>query len=123
MAKKILIADDDELIRGLVKTSLKDEGYEFFEAEDGLQALKMAKDKVPDLLILDIMMPGMIGYQVCKELKNDPKTNKIQIIFLTSRSSSFSIGNTSQMGGGDGLITKPFNPLELSAWVKKILGT
>jgi CheY-like chemotaxis protein len=122
MAKKIMIADDEEMIRNLVKVSLREDDYEILEARDGLEALNLAKEKMPDLIILDIMMPGMVGYIVCKELKNNPETKKIIIFFLTSRSSTFSIKTTIENAGGDGLINKPFDPLELRQKIKKALG-
>ena len=120
MAKKILIADDEATVRDLIKLSLEHEGYEIFEARNGVEALNKAKELVPDLLILDVMMPGKIGYQVCSELKSDPATKRISIIFITARDSSLSM-ETVQESGGDDLISKPFKPQELKARIRKVL--
>jgi len=120
MAKKILIADDEAIVRDLIKSSIESEGYEIFEAKNGLDALSKAKELVPDLIILDIMMPGKIGYQVCSDLKSDPATKQISIIFLTGRSSSLSM-EAVQESGGDDFLTKPFNPHELKARIRKVL--
>ena len=122
MPKKILIADDEATVRDLVKLSLEHEGYEFFEAENGVEALQMAQALIPDLILLDVMMPGKIGYQVCSELKSDPATKKITIVFLTGRDNSLSL-ETVKESGGDDIVSKPFRPHELKARIRKLLQT
>jgi DNA-binding response OmpR family regulator len=122
MANKILIADDEATIRDLIRLSLESEGYEIFEARNGLEALSKAREVVPDLIILDVMMPGKIGYQVCTELKRDPATQKISIIFLTSRDTSLSLEAVHESGGDD-FISKPFKPQELKARIRKAMGS
>jgi len=119
MAKKILIADDEATVRDLIRLSLEHEGYEIFEAKNGVEALNKAKELVPDLLILDVMMPGKIGYQVCSELKSDPATMRISIIFITARDSSLSL-EAIQASGGDGYLSKPFKPQELKARIRNV---
>jgi two-component system phosphate regulon response regulator PhoB len=119
--KKILIADDGEDIRELIHVTLEDEGYDLSEAVDGNQALEKARAIRPDLIILDVMMPGKTGYVVCEELKKDPATKNIFILFLTARGSPIS-QNTANQSGGDAYMTKPFEPSELRVRVKKALG-
>jgi DNA-binding response OmpR family regulator len=120
MAKKILIADDEATIRDLIKFSIESDGYEIFEAEDGIEALTKAKELVPDLIILDIMMPGKMGYQVCSDLKSDPATKQISIVFLSCKDSSLSI-KAARDSGADDFISKPFKPQDLKARIRKIL--
>jgi len=121
MAKKILIADDEMNIRELVKASLKREQFELYEAEDGNEALQKARQIKPDLIVLDVMMPGKVGYEVCEELKSDPETKGIYIIFLTARGGSVA-ETTGKMQGGDAFMVKPFEPKELREKVRKALG-
>lgn len=118
MAKKILIADDEENIRELVRASLEDEGYELFEAIDGNEAVAKARELKPDLMVLDVMMPGKVGYQVCEELKADAATRGIYIIFLSARGKPLA-EMTGKMRGGDDFMVKPFEPAELRARVAK----
>ena len=121
MAKKVLIADDEDNIRELVRFALEDEGFEIHEARDGDEAVTMARQTRPDLLVLDVMMPGKVGYQVCEELKQDPKTRGIFIILMSARGKS-RVEPTGKMQGADDVISKPFDPLELNAKIKKALG-
>ena len=121
MAKKVLIADDEANIRELVQFALEDEGFEIYQAGDGEEALALARRLKPDLLVLDVMMPGKIGYQVCEELKQDPETRNIHIILMSARGKS-RVELTGKMQGADDVISKPFDPLELNAKVKRALG-
>ena len=118
--KKILIADDGEDIRELINITLEDEGYELHEAVDGNDALAKARSILPDLIVLDVMMPGMTGYQVCEELKKDPLTRGIYIMFLTARGSNLA-KTTADRSGGDDYMIKPFDPPALREKVKKAL--
>lgn len=121
MTKKILIADDEDNIRRLVRLSLEDDGYELFEARDGAEALAKARKIRPDLIVLDVMMPGMIGYRVCEEVKKGSDTGHAYVLFLSARDSKSS-ESACLDAGGDQLMTKPFDPDDLSERVKKILG-
>jgi len=121
MAKKILIVDDEEQLRELVVVTLEDEGYELHEAADGNEAVEVAKEVKPDLVILDVMMPGKVGYQVCEEIKADPETEHAYVIFLSARGRALS-EMTGKKKGGDAFMTKPFEPRELLDMVKKALG-
>ncbi len=120
MAKRVLIADDEDMVRDLIKLTIRDDGYEIHEARDGIEALDKARQVMPDVIIMDVMMPGKIGYQVCKELKDDPATRKIFVIFLTARGGSLS-KETVQMSGGDAFLAKPFSPRDLRENVRKAL--
>lgn len=122
MAKKILIVDDERKIRELIKATLVilSDDIEMHEAEDGNEALRVAREIMPDLIILDIMMPGASGYHVCKEIRKNPKTSKILVLFLTARGGELS-EMTVELSGGNELMTKPFNPIELRMKVKNML--
>lgn len=119
--KKIFIVDDEESARRLIRMSLDGEGYEFYEAADGDVALGQAQKLKPDLVILDLMMPSKWGYAVCDELKREPETRGIPVLFLTARHSSLS-KRMGQIKGGDAYITKPYHPEELRETVRKLLG-
>ncbi len=95
---------------------LKDEGYQMFYVKDGNMALKLTKEKEFDLILLDIMMPKMNGYEVCQKLKSDSKTVDIPIIFLSGKDSSDDIKKAYEVGGID-YITKPFLDIELKTKV------
>jgi len=117
---KILIVDDDENIRELVRATVEDEGFEVFEAPDGNQALAMAREIQPDLIILDVMMPGKIGYHVCVELKQDKSIKTPYVIFLTARGTTIA-QMAGKSHGGDEYLTKPFEPEELRQRVRNAL--
>jgi len=121
MGKRILIADDDDNIRELVRVTLEDEGFEMEEAADGNEAVAKAKQFRPDLVVLDIMMPGKVGYQVCEELKKDPATKDVYVLFLSARGKPVS-EQTGKMYGGDAFMIKPFDPKELREKIKAALG-
>jgi two-component system phosphate regulon response regulator PhoB len=110
--KKLLIADDQEGIRALVRMTLESDAYEIIEAADGNRALALAQEQHPDLILLDVMMPGQSGFDVCRALKGDPATAEITIVLLTARAqdSDFVEG---QSAGADKYLTKPFSPVAL----------
>jgi two-component system, OmpR family, alkaline phosphatase synthesis response regulator PhoP len=120
MAKKILIAEDEPHIRQLIHISLKDEGYEIYQAQNGMEAHDMALEIKPDLVLLDVMMPKMTGYEVCKSLKGNPLASGITILFLTSRT-GLPARHAMEEAGGDGIFTKPFVPNELKKKVVEML--
>jgi len=120
--KKILIADDNQNIREALSYLLEDEGYKLWLARDGAETLAMVKEVRPDILFLDVMMPEMNGYEVCRTIKNDPDLGKTYVIMLTAK------GQVAEQERGrdvnaDEYIVKPFSPMEILAKVKKILGT
>jgi DNA-binding response OmpR family regulator len=120
MGKKILVADDEKIVRDSVRLCLAKEGYEIHEAEDGADALARARELHPDLVILDLMMPDQWGYAVCEELKKDPATSNIPIMFLTARKATAS-QKIGELKGGDDYVVKPFAPEELREKVRKLL--
>lgn len=120
VADKILIADDDPDIVKFIEVNLALEGFELVIANDGERALQTAIEELPDLMLLDVMMPKMDGFEVCRRLRSDPRTSNLSIIMLTAKSLSADkvVGLTT---GADDYIIKPFDPLELIARVKSTL--
>ncbi|MBF0288543.1 MAG: SpoIIE family protein phosphatase [SAR324 cluster bacterium] len=112
----ILVVDDTPKNIQLLLTILRKEAYQIHVANNGLQALKKAQTLLPDLILLDIMMPGMDGFETCRQLKSAPDTENIPIIFLTARTESEDIVKGFELGAVD-YITKPFNSAELLARV------
>lgn len=113
----ILIVDDVSKNIQLLGKILDNNGYKIVAVTNGDQVMKAAKKYVPSLILLDIMMPGKTGYEVCEELKNDPKLSSIPIIFLTARTEEEDIVKGLKLGGAD-YITKPFNSGELLARIE-----
>lgn len=120
MTKIILIADDEVALRLLVRTTLEDENYKIYEAEDGREALELAEQVNPDLFLLDNMMPEIDGITVCKKLRANPKFSDRPIIMLTARTQQRDI-EIGKAAGVDHYLTKPFSPLELINLVEEIL--
>lgn len=118
--KSILIADDQEHLRFLVRTTLDCGDYRILEAADGEEALRVAREEQPDLLILDWMMPRMSGLDVLQALREDPATCEIPVIMLTAKAQAAD-RNQAIMKGIRGYLTKPFSPLELMDRVEKAL--
>lgn len=121
MTKKILVVDDEPAIARLVRMSLDMEGFEVREAKDGEQALDMLAEWMPDLVVLDVMMPGMTGYDVCARLKKDSRALAVKVVFLTARG-NLRDAQTGFEAGGDDYVVKPFDPDELLAKVRGMLG-
>ena len=120
MKGKMLVADDEAHIRELVRFNLEKEGFTVVEAGDGIECLnKVAEDK-PDLVILDIMMPGKDGLEVCRTLKGNSATYGIAIIMLTAKAEEIDTVLGLELGADD-YVTKPFSPRELIARVKAVL--
>ncbi len=118
--KKILIADDNENIREALTYLLEDEGYKLWMAKDGAEALKEVRNVRPDILFLDIMMPEMNGYDVCRIIKNDPELSKTYIIMLTAKGQVAEQERGKEVGA-DEYIVKPFSPMEILSKIKKLL--
>jgi diguanylate cyclase (GGDEF)-like protein len=114
--KKILIVDDTPANITILGDLLKDK-YEIIVATEGESAIEIARNALPDLILLDIMMPGIDGYSVCRTLKQIEETSHIPVIFITARNDTNSIVEGFEAGGID-YIAKPFNPLELNARIK-----
>ena len=117
---KVLVIDDEAPIRLLCRVNLEAEGMEVLEAADGPTGLQMAKGESPDVILLDVMMPGLDGWRVAEQLLVDPTTNGIPIIFLTARAEFRDRARGLDIGGID-YITKPFNPIELASLVQGLV--
>ena len=118
--KKILVIEDSKDMRENIIDMLNEYGYSTFEAESGVSGLAGAKEVKPDLIIADIMMPGMDGYEVCRQLKATPRTQHIPIIFLTAKTLKEDILK-GYRSGADDYITKPLSLRVLLAKIKAIL--
>lgn len=121
MGRKILVTEDSPTILEILKSVLAEEGYEVIAAADGQQALDLARTEKPDLIILDLMLPKIDGYKVCRMLKFDERFKNIPIIMLTARAKE----SDEQLGrevGADAYIKKPFQPEvvvdEIKKWLK-----
>ena len=119
MAKKILAVDDEKHIVRLVQVNLEKQGYTVVTAFDGKEALEKVASESPDLIVLDVMMPYMDGFEVLMNLKKDPNTRDIPVIMLTAKAQDADVFRGWQ-SGVDCYLTKPFNPMELIAFVKRI---
>ncbi len=118
---RILIADDEPSLRLLVRVTLSaNKALDLIETADGDEALCKSQTEMPDLLLLDVMMPGLSGFEVCERLKNDPKTKNIIIIMLTAKGQQ-SDRDWAISVGTDYFLTKPFSPIELYNLIEKIL--
>lgn len=120
MAKKILIVDDEEDIVDLVKYNLENEGYKCYTAYNGIDAVSVAIKKVPDLILLDIMMPEMDGIEACRQIKRKTELHDTYVVFLTARGEEYSEVAGFEAGADD-YITKPVKPRILTSRVKAIL--
>jgi len=117
---RVLVIDDEAPIRLLCRVNLEAEGMEVLEASDGPSGLEVARGERPDVVLLDVMMPGLDGWRVAEELLEDVRTNGIPIIFLTARAEFRDRARGLDIGGVD-YVTKPFNPLELAPLVDQLL--
>lgn len=117
---KILIVDDEEDIRELLSYNLAKEGYKVSTAENGHEAISQAESIMPHLIVLDIMMEGMDGIEVCEKLREDEAFNETLIVFLTARGESFTQISALESGGDD-FISKPIKPNVLKSRIKAIL--
>ncbi len=122
MPKKILIVDDEESIRSLLTAIFTGEGYEVESASDGLEGIEKVKSSNPDLILLDMMMPGMSGREMSEKLRADPKTKGAKIVFLTVAKFSETGKDTLEKLGILDYVTKPFENDDLVKRVKKIIG-
>ena len=117
---KILIVEDEGNIRQLVRYNIEKEGFQVMEAADGLQGLRTAQKEKPDLVLLDLMLPGMDGLEVCRTLKGAPATSALPIIMLTAKAEEVDKIIGLELGADD-YMTKPFSPRELTARIKAVL--
>jgi DNA-binding response OmpR family regulator len=119
--KKILVADDDNNVLFLITELLTRQNYRVFQAVNGDQALREAKSLHPHLMVLDIMMPGIDGIEVCRRIKASPDTGDIRVIMLTAKTSGRDI-EAGMAAGADHYLTKPFRINELTEKIKALIG-
>jgi DNA-binding response OmpR family regulator len=117
----ILVADDEEDLRELVTYRLSRSGYNVIGAEDGQKAFELASERTPDLMVLDVMMPKLDGYELTRRLRAEAALRSIPVILLTARSQESDIDRGFEVGADD-YLKKPFNPDELVARVRAVLG-
>jgi DNA-binding response OmpR family regulator len=120
MKPRILVADDDDGLRQLLRLILSREGFEVFEAASGEQALALAVAVSPAVILLDVMMPGLDGYDVCRRLKNDQRTGDVPVVFV-SAAEDVARRNELNMLGAAACIQKPIGPRDLVARINAVL--
>lgn len=118
--RRILIADDEEDIKFVVKFHLESQGYEVITAFDGLDTLALAESEKPDLILLDVMMPVMNGFEVARKLRDNPLTMDIPVVMLSAAAKGESIKQALESGARDYLV-KPFEPQKLDEVIQRIL--
>ena len=117
---RVLVIDDEAPIRLLCRVNLEAEGMVVLEASDGPTGLEKARNEEPDVILLDVMMPGLDGWQVAEELLDSDSTSSIPIVFLTARAEVRDRARGLDLGGID-YVTKPFNPIELAPLVLDLI--
>ena len=114
------MCDNEETLRDLVRASLGGNGYEIHEARDGYEALDLARELRPDLIVLDVMMPGRTGLDVLAELRQDRELAPTKVVMLTARAQAAD-RTAAASAGADRFLTKPFSPIELARVVEELL--
>ena len=117
---RVLVIDDEPPIRLLCRVNLEADGMQVLEASDGPTGLEKARNEEPDVILLDVMMPGLDGWQVAEALLDDRRTSSIPIVFLTARAEVRDRARGLDLGGID-YVTKPFNPIELAPQVRELI--
>jgi DNA-binding response OmpR family regulator len=118
---KVLVAEDERDIRELITFTLRYAGHEVIQAANGEEALALAREAVPDLIMMDVRMPKMTGYEACRLIKADDKTKHIPVVFLSAKGQEMEIQTGLEVGAAD-YILKPFAPEQLIKRVSEILG-
>lgn len=118
---RVLVADDEDDVRDLVVYRLSRSGYDVVEALDGEEAFRLATEQTPDLIVLDVMMPRIDGYELTRRLRAEPATSRVPVILLTARTQENDVSQGFEAGADD-YLKKPFNPDELVARVRAVLG-
>jgi CheY-like chemotaxis protein len=119
--RTLLIVDDEDGVRSLVRMTLDSGRYKILEANEGRQALEVARAHHPELVLLDVMLPDLSGIEICRELKSDPLMASTTVIMLTAKAQQTDLGEA-EAAGADGYFTKPFSPIALTQKVEAILG-
>jgi DNA-binding response OmpR family regulator len=121
MAKRVLIADDEPNIVASLEFLMEQAGYEVKVAANGQEALELAASFRPDLVLLDVMMPGKNGYEVCQSIKSDPATRAVKVIMLSAKGRDIEVAKGLELGA-DAYVTKPFSTRDLVAQIRDMLG-
>lgn len=116
----VLLCDDESVLRELVRATLESDDYAIVEASDGEESLDLARRLRPDIVVLDMMMPGRSGLDVLRELRSDPGLTSIPVVMLTARARAADM-NAALEAGADRYLAKPFSPLELISVVEELL--
>lgn len=120
MKKKVLVADDEIHILNLIKLTLGDE-YEFIEAMDGIEVLNKLEHSTPDIILMDVMMPKMDGFNALKKIKQNPKTKDIPVILISAKDEDQDVLYGIDLGAA-AYVAKPFNKQDLSEMIKNLIG-
>ena len=120
-AKRVLVCDDDPVILRLLEVNLELEGFEVLTGNNGEEGVEIARREIPDLVILDIMMPRMDGYEACRRIKEDETTKHIPVVFLSAKAQAADIAKGKSFGVAE-YLTKPFDPTDLTDLVFKLVG-
>jgi DNA-binding response OmpR family regulator len=120
MEKKILVIEDDPATSRLVEYSLRHKGYQVTSASNGLEGIRKARDEAPDLIILDIMLPGMDGFEICHRLRAEPDTAAIAILMFSAKAQEID-RDTGLKVGADDYLSKPADPSEITRRVESLL--
>jgi DNA-binding response OmpR family regulator len=118
--KRILLVDDHQTVFRLLEAIVRIKGYKLIYAESGQKGIVMARQELPDLVLLDVMMPDIDGFKVCQYLKENPETKDIPVMFLTARGAEGDL-ETGRKAGADGFMTKPFQTIEVLKQIEKLL--
>jgi CheY-like chemotaxis protein len=118
--KSVLVVDDEKFVRELIKIKLGRCGLTVIEATNGLEAIETARNRKPDIILMDVMMPKMNGFETCEKLKSDPETARIPIVMLTARGEQANLEKGLALGATD-YMSKPFSPQKLAELVIEIL--
>ena len=121
LKKSILVVEDDKFLRELLIRKLKDEGFEVSMAVDGKEALRKIKEELPQLILLDLVLPGIDGFGILEQIKKDPRTGKIPVIILSNLGQREEVERGLELGADDYLIKAHFTPNDIIKRVKKLL--
>jgi CheY-like chemotaxis protein len=118
--RRVMLVDDDASLRMMYRFNLEASGVEVMEAGDGEAALELLQTELPDVILLDVMMPGIDGWEVAARLASDPRTRELPMIFITARADDAARSRGLGLGAA-GYLTKPFNPVSLADEIERIL--
>ena len=119
MSVKVLVVEDSPPQREMITKILQENGMSVYSAGDGLEAMELIKQDCPDILVLDVVMPRMNGYELCRKLKADPKTEKVLVVMCSTKGEEFD-RYWGMRQGADAYIAKPFQPAELISTIKQL---